>query len=273
MSYISSAQAGDWALHILGRPRAGRYTSTDAEFLAQADAKHIYTFKGLNVVVHEWNAEADKTVLLLHGWESNAARWQPLIELLLEGNYHIVAPDAPAHGGSDGNQFNMLVYAELIRELVERWQPYSMVGHSLGGSASCLYLHRLYLAQAGLPSLERLVIMGVPSELKNMVTYFGDILGLSPRMRRTIERRFQERYELTYEALSVATFCESVTVPTLVIHDEQDALASAEDARRYDQALADSELFITNGLGHSLQGAAVYERILEYLEKEMPLAL
>lgn len=261
ISYVSRRRAGDLALYLLARPRDGRHTASDAAFLATADAQHTESFDRHRTVVYQWQPQAARQVLLLHGWESNAARWQPLIRLLLAAGYGVIAPDAPAHGASEGTLLNMMRYSRYIKQLIDRWQPHAVVGHSLGGSASSLYCRD----HPDHP-IEQLVIMGVPSEFSAIAVYYSNLLGLSPRMRRVLRQRFEQRFRLKYEDLSVAAFCESIEVPTLVIHDEEDFLSSAEDARRYARVLPSSELLITQGLGHSLQGKVVYERVLAYLD-------
>lgn len=265
VSYLSRKQAGDWALYLLARPRYGRYTAADAAFLAQADAQKTLYFDNHRTVVYEWQPQAAHQVLLLHGWESNAARWQPLIELLLAAGYGVIAPDAPAHGDSEGTLLNMMRYSRYIRQLVDQWRPQTIIGHSLGGSASCLYCkdHPKH-------PLQQLVIMGVPSDFAAIVTYYGDVLGLSARMRETLRMCFEQRFKKTYADLSVAAFCQEIKVPTLVIHDKEDLLSSSEDARTYARVLSQSELLITEGLGHSLQGKEVYQRILTYLATAEP---
>lgn len=260
VSYLSRKQAGDWALYLLAHPRDGQHTAADAAFLAQADAQQTLYFDNHRTIVYEWQPQATHQVLLLHGWESNAARWQPLIELLLSAGYGVIAPDAPAHGDSEGTLLDMIRYSRYIHQLVDHWRPHSIVGHSLGGSASCLYCRD----HPNHP-LQQLVIMGVPSEFTAIATYYGDVLGLSTRMREILRISFEQHFKRTYADLSVAAFCQAIEVPTLVIHDKEDFLSSSEDARTYARALSQSELLITEGLGHSLQGKEVYQRILTYL--------
>ena len=270
VSHVSKRHAGDWALYFFARPRGRRYTDSETAYLAQADVAHQIDFKGRQITVYEWQPEAQHRVLLLHGWESNAARWQPLIKRLLAAGYGVVAPDAPAHGASEGKMLHMIRYSQLIAQVVEQWQPQTLIGHSLGGSAGCLYCTR----HPETP-LQQLIIMGVPSEFDQLADYYGNILGLSVRMRSILEQRFEARFQMTYEEVSVVGFCAQIDLPALVIHDEHDELSSANDARMYAEVLDDSELLITNGLGHSLQGEVVYQSILDYLSRRpvVPVAV
>lgn len=260
VSYVSKRRAGDLALHLFGRPLAGRHLPQEKQFLDTAENSYLLPFEMGKVVVYEWNKEGMESVLLLHGWESNAARWEPLIEKLIGQGKRVLAVDAPAHGASSGKLFNMLQYSRVLALLVEELEPNVVVGHSIGGGAVALYLYE----HPDTP-VDRAAILGVPSELRYMANTFAGILGLSERMRQTMERRFEEQYQLTYEQVSIAHYCKQITIPMLVIHDEEDAIALVEDAYLYEQNLKNCKLIITKGLGHSLQGKEVYQAIQDFV--------
>lgn len=259
VSYLSQKRAGDLALHLFGRPRAGRHLPEEKQFLETAQNTHHLPFEVGEVVVYEWNADQEESVLLLHGWESNAARWEPLMEQLIGQGKRVLAVDAPAHGASSGKLFNMLQYSRVLALLVEQFTPNMVVGHSIGGGAVALYLH-----DNPDTVVQKAAIIGVPSELRHMANTFASILGLSERVRQTMEQQFQEQYQLTFEEVSIATYCKSITIPMLVIHDEQDSIAPVADAYLYEQNLQDCQLLITKGLGHSLQGKEVYQALVGF---------
>lgn len=260
VSYVSPKRAGDLALNLFGRPMAGRHLPQEKQFLATADRTYPLPFEMGKVVVYEWNKEQPESVLLLHGWESNAARWEPLIQQLVAQGKRVLAVDAPAHGASTGKLFNMLQYSRVLALLVEELTPHVVVGHSIGGGALALYLHE----RPDTP-VEKAALLGVPSELSYMANTFAGILGLSKRMRKTMERRFEEQYQLTYKQVSIANYCKNITIPILVIHDKKDPIALVKDAYLYEQNLAHCQLVLTRGLGHSLQGKEVYQAILEFV--------
>ncbi|MGH1338680.1 MAG: alpha/beta hydrolase [Aureispira sp.] len=260
MSYLAPNQAGDFALHLFGRPMAGRHLPEEKVFLDTAEKIKEVPFELGKVVVYEWNTHQQESVLLLHGWESNAARWEPLIKQLVAEGKRILAVDAPAHGASSGKLFNMLQYSRVLDLLVREYTPNTVVGHSIGGGAVALYLH-----EHPNTSVQRAAILGVPSELSHMANTFSRILGLSKRMRQTMERRFEEQYQLTFKQVSIAEYCKTITIPMLVVHDTTDTIALVQDAYLYEQHLQDCELVVTKGLGHSLQGQVVYQAIKNFV--------
>lgn len=259
-SYISTQRAGDMALYFFGKPREGRHLPKEKAFLKSAEKVHQIAFEQERVFVYEWNANQEDTVLLLHGWESNAARWQPLIEQMLSKGKRILAVDAPAHGASTGKLCNLLQYSRLLDMLMKKFAPNTVVGHSFGGAAVSLYMYEY----PDTP-LKKMAILGVPSELRDMVDTFAAIVGLSERMYRAMERRFEEQYHLTFDHISIATYCKRISTPTLIVHDVEDDIAPIEDAYLYHKNLKTSQLVITRGLGHSLQGQKVYDAILAFV--------
>lgn len=260
ISYIAPDRAGDFALHLFGRPMAGRYLPEEKAFLETAEERKKIPFEAGRVVVYEWNTAQKETVLLLHGWESNAARWEPLIGELIAQGKRVLAVDAPAHGASSGKLFNMLQYSRVLDVLVKEYTPEVVVGHSIGGGAVALYLH-----ENPATPVKRAAILGAPSELRHMANTFSSILGLSKRMRQTMERRFKEQYQLTFEQVSIAEYCKTIKLPMLVVHDTEDTIALVRDAYLYEQNLKDCRLVLTKGLGHSLQGEVVYQAIKDFV--------
>lgn len=261
VSYLSPKRAGDFALRLFGTPMTRRSLPRDKEFLATAETTYQLPFEKGKVVVYEWNKGRKETVLLLHGWESNAARWKTLIQQLKAAGKCVLAVDAPAHGASSGKLFNMLQYSQVVALLVDQYAPDVIIGHSVGGGALALYLHNN-------PStiVKKASILGVPSELRHMANAFADVMGLSQRARQTMEKSFESQYQLTFEQVSIAEYCKNIKIPMLVIHDEQDKIAAVEDAYVYENNLADCQLLITKGLRHSLQGEEVYQAIRRFVQ-------
>ena len=82
------------------------------------------------------------TVLFIHGLDSSAAVWEPVIDLL--GDHCCVAVDLPGHGDSpvsdDPVDYERETLLESIDEILERFdRPVVLVGHSLGGYLGMAY--------------------------------------------------------------------------------------------------------------------------------------
>ena len=258
---LSKQKAGDLALQIFCKPRTGQIRPKDATFLDTSVATQMIKHAQGQVKAYIWNPLGEETILLLHGWESNAARWRFLIPKLIAANFKVVAIDAPAHGASSGNQFDLLKYTDALKAADEVFKPTYVIGHSMGGAGLCFYYHI-----NGSNLFKKIVLLGVPSELSAMVGEYARVIGLSNRTVRAFNMRFYEQYNLKVETISAAAFCQKIETPTLVIHDEGDLTAQVEDSILYDRNLIRSELMLTNGLGHSLQDEKVYDRIVNYFK-------
>lgn len=82
------------------------------------------------------NPKAAKTVLILHGWGSNASYWLPLVKLLTNSCRYICL-DLPGFGGTREINPNSDVpeYRQFVKDFADkqRLKKYILVGHSFGG--------------------------------------------------------------------------------------------------------------------------------------------
>ena len=95
----------------------------------------------------EWNPDASRTIILLHGNSANAWWWQWVADELPR-DLRLLALDLRGHG--DSEWVNPPAYkphdyaadaANFIREEVRDRQP-SVVGHSMGGIVALAFAHR-----------------------------------------------------------------------------------------------------------------------------------
>ena len=197
----------------------------------------------------------------MHGWESNASRWRSLIKALSDTNFRIVAIDAPGHGASSNETFDMLQYIAAIDQAVKSFEVDTLIGHSVGGASICFYLSR-YNA----PVFDHLILLGSPAKLSQMTENYFDILKLPNRLKRLFNIHFERKFELTVGDISVSKMIKNVQIPTLIIHDKKDEVINVKDAKVYEHLFTNSSLQITDGYGHGLQNKAVFYKIKSYLK-------
>ena len=262
LSYVAPSLSGNWSLNLFCRPREGRINNMiDATFLQTCTSTQDIISKGKNIKSYIWNETGKKVILLLHGWESNSARWQFLLPDLIKHDFKVVAIDAPAHGNSGYQLFSIFKYADAIDATVNRFKPDHIIGHSIGGSSLCYYLTHYKI-----PSFDKVILMGVPSRLSSLTEIYHQILGLSSRTAKNMERYFEEKYQAKLDYYSNSEFCKKIKIPTLIIHDKDDDIALVEDGILYDKTLPNSQLVITEKLGHRLQDPFVFSNIVEFLK-------
>ena len=248
------------AMNLFCRPRAGRIRPKDQAILDTVDSQDVLNTEYGEIASYTWNLTGQKTILLMHGWESNTARWRSLQKMLVQKDYKVVSIDAPAHGASSNTTFDMIQYIAAIHEAVQKIKPHALVGHSVGGASICFYLSKY-----SYPDFEHIILLGTPTRLRQMFTSFGDAVGISMRIRTAVDKHFVDRFDMRIDDISAPNMVQDVDIPTLIIHDEEDKVISVDDAKLYHELFNDSELFITKGYGHGLQHKEVFRKVLEFI--------
>jgi len=260
-SIVAPKWSGDKALDLFCTPRKGSIKEREHKFLTSSDRQNSFQTKFGKVQYYIWNSEGEKTILLLHGWESNAARWRSLIKSLSDSNYRIIALDAPGHGASSNKAFDMLQYIEAINFVVKEFKVDTMIGHSVGGASICFYFSRFQH-----PTFDQIILLGSPTELSHMVNGFYNILDFPSRLKRIFEFSFENKFGLKVSDISTPKMVKDVEIPTLIIHDKKDEVIPVEHAKVYSQLFINSTTFITDGYGHGLQSKEVFYKIKSFLE-------
>ena len=266
LALFQPEKAGALAFQIFCTPRQGRLREKDSAFLSTADEQKNLYVNDLNIRCYHWRG-LGPTVLLVHGWESNAARWQRLVRQLRAKGFNVVAVDGPGHGQSGSRQFNVPLYANLLEAVVEHYQPQGLVGHSIGGFASIYLLHE---GQA--PSVQQLAILGTPAELSHILDGFQRLLGLSSRVMRGFERIFRRRFGRSFADFSGPAMVRSLDVEGLIVHDLNDPTVPYADALAYAEQWPEARFVTTRSQGHRLNGDGVPEVVVGFLQAKAVVA-
>jgi pimeloyl-ACP methyl ester carboxylesterase len=259
LSLFSSKYAAKKALLLFSTPRKGNITKPQYDFLNSA-IKEILLYDNLKIMTYHWEGSKE-TVLLSHGWESNAARWKTLIKSLQKLNYNIIAIDAPAHGDSEGKQFNALQYSECINIVVKKFNPSIFVGHSVGAMATVLYYHNYHYTH-----IKKLVLLGMPSEMKDIFKRYVNMMGYNKRIEKQINEIAFERFGKYPKEFSTSKFLENATFKGLIIHDEKDPIIPYNEALLIHRKFKNSTLITTQYLGHSLNSSKVTTHIVDFID-------
>lgn len=263
ISFVAPRTAGKLTVDLFCRPKEGKkFTAKEMAFLKQAKWSEVY-FDEKKIQCYTWGTGA-KTVLLGHGFNSNAARWRPLVGLLNHNGYKVVAFDAPAHGNSEWKRVNGLLYAAIIGELIQAFKPNYVVGHSFAGIAFSYYFSKMKHL-----SVEKIILLGVPNELTDISTVFFKELHLNKKVETAYFKVFEEKFGYPAEYFTLSNLMSSVPYHGLIIHDEMDDIASFKGAQLLHEKWNNSSFLATKNLGHSLQGRSVYAKIVSFLNAEV----
>jgi dipeptidyl aminopeptidase/acylaminoacyl peptidase len=193
-------------------------------------------------------------VVLVHGWNRNAERMLPYVQILHPAGYHLLAFDARHHGASDPDHHaSMKKFSEDIRAAVS-WlaaRPdvdaarLAVVGLSIGGSAA---IH----AAAHDPRIRAVVTVGSFAHPRDAMLQAG--LGsrlLAPAMPlafRVIEWRIGARFD----QLAPERQAGRVAGRMLLVHGEEDAIVPVANLERLERAAGSrAEAWRIPGRGHS----------------------
>ena len=258
LSYISPKYASDKALDLFATPRKGRVLEKQKAFLDSAET-HQLQYEDFNILTYNWKGTG-KTILLAHGWESNTHRWEVLINQLTALNYNIIALDAPAHGASSGKQFNAVIYSECIHLTAEHYKADIIIGHSVGGMATGFYQNKYQNK-----NLEKLILLGAPSEFTGVFKRYVDMMGYNKRIENGLNNLVLKRFNNLPSYFSLANFAKNIDTKTLIIHDVEDKIIPYNDAQMIAENHKNASFITTTGYGHGLRNEIVNNHILEYI--------
>ncbi|ALJ06210.1 alpha/beta hydrolase [Pseudalgibacter alginicilyticus] len=258
LSIFSSKSAARIAFKLFSVPRKGQITKQQAVFLDSA-IQNIFYYKNNQIMTYKWKGNKD-TVLLIHGWESNAGRWMDLITDLQKKDYTIVALDAPAHGNSGSLLFNAVLYAEFINVITKQFKPTIMVAHSMGGLAAAFSISKYKIK-----NIQKLILAGVPCKYSDVIMRYAHMMKYKKTIISKLKNSITEHFNVSPEALSTAKNIEKLNTKGLIIHDKEDNIIPYNDALIIKSSLKNSKLISTKGFGHSLKDSSVNSKIIEFI--------
>ena len=256
---FNTAYASKLALDLFSKPRNGQLTPHANSFLDTATAKSTLYYNQLPIQTYHWEGSKE-TVLLAHGWESNSARWRHKIQKLHKEGYNIIALDGPAHGGSGSDTFNAILYSEFINVVSEKFKPTTFIGHSVGGMALVIFLHKNDYSHA-----KKIVLLGAPSAFTGIMKRYTDMMGYSQTIYKGIDKQIEFKFGNPPSYFSTADFIKNIDTKGLVIHDKNDSVIPFQDALDIAAQFKTAKLVSTEGLGHSLKGNFVSDKLITFL--------
>ena len=251
------------ALHLsyafFTQPQIGKLLKEKLPAILENTIKETFQHNEHHFQTYIWKGN-DTKILLVHGWESNSARWEKTLPYLQKSGSTIIALDAPAHGQSSGKEFNVPRYAEFINKAVEKYKPSIIIGHSLGGSA-CIFHQYLHPET----SIEKMVILGAPSDLKTLLDNYVQMLSLNRKMFSLLEKRYLENFNFKLEKFSGGEFAEHIKIDGIIAHDTSDTVVAFEESQKIANGWKRGRFITTKDLGHSMHDDALYQEIYSFL--------
>jgi esterase/lipase len=259
LSYIAPNKATQKAYQLFSQPRKGRLKHGELPEVLKDATQTTLEFQHHKIQTYHWKGN-EKVILLVHGWESNASRWKKLLEHLKQTPYTIIAVDAPAHGLSSGNEFNAILYSEFINVVAQKHNPNAIIGHSVGGMASLYYQSKFQN-----PNLEKLVLLGAPSDLEVIFNNYIKMLSLNSRIQKNLEKHFIQKFNLQLKDFSGSHFGKKINSKGIIAHDLKDKVVLFSESEKIASSWQQAKFIKTKGYGHSLHKTALYQEIIAFL--------
>ena len=259
MSFVSPKKASQLAYGLFSEPRSGRLSKDKLpEILLKAQSE---TFQVEDESFHTYTWQGNQnTILLVHGWESNASRWETLLPYLQKSGSTIIAIDGPAHGLSSGKEFNIPQYASFIHVAVQKFKPQYLIGHSIGGK-TCLYYQSIYQND----TLKKMVILGSPSDFKIILNNYIKLLSLNTKISISLEAHYLDYFQLSLEQFSGKLFASKLNIKGFIAHDIEDPIVLFEEGKKIASTWKNAIFIETKGLGHSMHDDELYKKVVRFL--------
>ncbi|MCI0140279.1 alpha/beta hydrolase [Arthrobacter bambusae] len=232
----------------------------------------------LPAAVASMDFRPEPPILLLHGWASTSAYWEPLATELLDAGRTVWTVDLPGYHCGDvlpqGFKWTLESAADAVAAVAARnSSPVHIVGHSMGGSVALTLAARhpglvASVALIGmvpappnegfksmLESQLRQGFIDDATRIKCMKAWFG---ALPPEEHRLLSQGFELPFEvlgpsgLAAMAGVAADVPAKVTAPTLVIAGVGDRLRSLDQAEAFVAASPLRRLVAIPEAGHSV---------------------
>jgi len=232
------------------------------------------SIKNINTVVKIFgNKKATKTLLILHGWNSNSDRWQDVADTISQKDFLVLVPDLPGFGKSNSleSPWNTNQYIDWLENFITEsgFKNFYLMGHSFGGAlASKLAvkhvqdIEKLFLVSAACVRKKTAKKKGF-AILSKIIKIFSFVPGYK-FFRKAIYKFIIRKSDYTYvdgelkntylnvigEDLSF--HLPFIKIPTIIIWGKKDSSTPIEDAYFINKQIRNSKLVIIPEAGHDL---------------------
>ncbi|UOK41864.1 MULTISPECIES: alpha/beta fold hydrolase [Flavobacterium] len=259
---ISPKLATKFAIKLFTTPIRHKIPKREIEMDA-GSKQQLIPVKSINksIMLYQYGT-SEKKVLLVHGWSGRGTQLVKIADELIRSGYSIVSFDAPAHGKAPGKTSNMTEFIASVLQISKEFGPFEFaIGHSLGGMTIMNSIKR------GL-NVKKAVIIGSGDVVEDIMDDFVLKLGLKPVISKQMKFTFENKIGETMNSYSTYIASKEVTIPVLVIHDENDDDVPVSAAHHIHQHLKNGELLITKELGHRkiLGDTKVIRKIVSFIQ-------
>ncbi|MFN3353669.1 MAG: alpha/beta fold hydrolase [Brevundimonas sp.] len=247
-----------WSAHLVAR---GFSRPKRPRSLSDRLPNGTVAFNRACLAVYVDGGAADRSALLLHGWQGTQHDLDEIRRQLLARGWRTVAMDFPAHGRSPGRVMTLADMAAAVRGVVETYGPFdAAIAHSLGGAA-------LVEAASGERVAARIALLGAPLSAGLHMRRLMERLGLPASRYPRIRTAYRALYGLDLDRFDVSRTPLSPEVPALLVYGSHDRTVPPDEGQRIHEVTPHGRLVVLEGVGHRglLRHRAAIHEIIEFV--------
>ena len=273
--------AGEAAYNHFCTPHLSSYRSADHGLLVNRARGHLDKCEEFRVAtkaagtIHAYvmtPSEPPKaSVLLVHGWTSEASFMSAIADFLCRRNYRVVMLDLPAHGKNEGEHANLIECGHAVREVAEALGPIKFaVAHSMGGLPTVVAGGGRVPMPHAYP-FEAFALIAYPNLFSEITRKYGKEHGLTPPVRRNMEIRLEQLAQRHIDEFTGAKLLNEAGKPALLIHAKDDPDVEYHNALEVAEQCPLATLETHEGLGHRaiLYAPPVVRQIQKYFDAQL----
>lgn len=222
-------------------------------------------YGGRMLKAYEWG-QGERTVLLVHGWESRGTALRSFVPGLLEQGFRVLTFDAPGHGHSAGKRTNLPHFAGAVRALINySGGVHGIITHSFGGASTVYALAHLMPEER----VSKLVLIGVPNRMTTVFENAADTLNMPQAARAFFKKMTERRLGMSAGKAELAIMGQSMRLgEALIVHDRQDAAVPFAEAEATAAAWPNASLLVSDGYGHFrlMKHPELVRRVVAFME-------
>ncbi len=246
LGHIFPKRAAKIAYNIFSTPRTRAKHRVSDEILESARIFEVLYGKQM-LKGYEWG-KGEKTILLVHGWESRGTAMRSFVRSLTAAGFRVVAMDGPAHGNSDGKSTNLPHFGGAIRAFINQiGNVHGIITHSFGGASTMYTLGTLDTSI----SIEKLVLTGVPNSINLVWHNTVKTLNLPDKVAKHFKKILEEKVNAPMEKVDSAEMKNRMNVgEVLIVHDTEDAVVPFSEGEKNYRDIDNSSLLEVRNYGH-----------------------
>jgi len=261
LSRYAPQRAGDEAFRRFCLPWLSHHMSPEQDVLQRRARVHLRKARWFEVPTPIGDIQGyefapvggpnGRSVLLVHGWTSEASFMAAFVEPLRQKGFRVVAFDFPAHGYSRQRQASLIDCAHALGAVARADGPFDdVIAHSLGGIVSLMVADGAP-PLAGPVRFDRFVLIATPNKLEEFTAAFGRHEGLTAPAQRAFERHLERIGHRTLASVSSARYLTASGRPALVVHARDDRQVPFSNAEEIAAACPSVTFHPVDGFGHS----------------------